>query len=154
MTSARRELQIVRDGDGRPVVWSVRSDPDWTKPVAFLIHGYNVEQAAAAASYEKLLKLLGRVGRLPPVLENNSWTLFWPGYASGGLAPGKLAIRSALSYSEQVPSAYQGATALNDYIDEYSLPGGQITIIAHSLGCRLTLELLDMYATRSPTRVT
>jgi len=56
------------------------------------------------------------------------------------------AIFSPLTYSIQIPSAVEAAQALRQYIDQTSSGQAEITLLAHSLGCRVALELLDSYA--------
>jgi hypothetical protein len=140
-----RELHIAQDGAGQPIVWSHGLEPDWSRPIAFLIHGYNVEPRGAAAAYARLFDTIRRVTLLPPLLDARSWLVYWAGYESGGLAPGKTLV-SPLTYAAQIPSACDAARGLRDYIDRRSGGQAQVSLIAHSLGCRVALELLDAYA--------
>lgn len=142
----QRELQIAQEGNGKAVVWSHGSEPDWSMPVAFLIHGYNVDPRGAAQAYSRLFDTIRRLTLLPPLLNSQSWLVYWPGYASGGLASGKT-LASPLTYAAQIPSARDAAGALREYIDQKSGGKAHVSLIAHSLGCRLALELLDSYVT-------
>src|SRR6266851_7956041 len=152
-----RELQIGKDGNGNPSVWTRNGRaPDWSSPVCLLLHGYNVEPQGAASNYERLFRTIQEKAKtlLPPLLDSRSWLVYWQGYASGGLAPGKT-LSSPLTYASQIPSAREAAEALRRYIDQRSPTrfAPQITLIAHSLGCRVALELLDSYA-RFPAKGT
>lgn len=145
-TKMTRELYIAQDGTGQPLVWTHGVEPDWGQPICFLIHGYNVDPQGAAEAYSRLFHSIQRRQVLPALLNSRSWLVYWAGYASGGLATGK-SIISPLTYAQQIPSAMAAAQALRRYIDQYSRPESEITVIAHSLGCRLALELLDSYIT-------
>jgi pimeloyl-ACP methyl ester carboxylesterase len=151
-----RELQIGKDQNGNPSVWTLNERaPDWSSPVCLLLHGYNVESQGAASNYKRLFHTIEATKTLlPPLLDSRSWVVYWQGYASGGLAPGKT-LSSPFTYASQISSARKAAEALRRYIDERSPTrfAPQITLIAHSLGCRVALELLDSYA-RFPTKGT
>ncbi len=140
----RREWMIQHDGAGRPTVYPLE-EPDWSSPICLLLHGYNVEPEGALRAYDRLFATLRSVAILPPILSSRSWRVYWPGYASGGLAAGKT-FTSPLTYASQIPSAREAAVALREYIDRKASGRAQITMIAHSLGCRVVLELLDSYA--------
>jgi hypothetical protein len=88
----QRELHIVKDGTGHAKVSNFGLEPDWDMPITFLIHGYNVEPIEAMSAYSRLLETIRRAALLPPLLESRSWQVYWAGYASGGLAPGKMLI--------------------------------------------------------------
>jgi len=145
---AARELYIP-DVSGVPRYEARPVTPDFSKPTCLLIHGYNVRPEDARDSFELLFRTVERFGELPPLLRFRSWLVYWRAYASLGLASGK-AVVSPLTYAQQVPAACIAAQALRRYIDDHSKnTKPQITIIAHSLGCRLALELLESYA-KSP----
>jgi hypothetical protein len=143
-----RELLISPDGR----VTNFGNLPDWSSPLCFLIHGYNVEPRGAASAFERLFRTIRRETLLPSLLDSQSWLVYWQGYASGGLAAGKTGL-SPLTYAAQIPSAIRAAEALREFIDRRppSQFVPQITFIAHSLGCRVVLELLDSYAKSSVT---
>jgi hypothetical protein len=140
-----QELAIIRDGKGQARVSNFGREPDWRMPITFLIHGYNVDPEGAASAYERLFSTSGMKTLPPPLLESRRWLVYWEGYASGGLATGKT-ILSPLTYAAQIPSACAAARALRQYIDQKSGGRAEVYLIAHSLGCRLALELLDQYA--------
>lgn len=144
-----RELQIGTDGSGAPVVWSQQgNEPDWHAPICLLLHGYNVDPQGAVAAYDRLFQTIRHKALLPALLDSRSWIVYWPGYASGGLASGKT-LMSPLTYASQIPSARDAAHALRHFIEQRcpSEVRPEITIVAHSLGCRVALEFLDSYET-------
>jgi pimeloyl-ACP methyl ester carboxylesterase len=146
----RRELQIDKDGSRSPVVrTSLGIEPDWRAPVALLLHGYNVEPHEAATAFERLLITINKASPpLPSLLALQSWVVFWQGYTSGGLARGKT-LSSPAHYAAQIPSAVEAAQALEEYLYSRAGGGARVTLIAHSLGCRVALELLDRFARSS-----
>jgi pimeloyl-ACP methyl ester carboxylesterase len=141
----KRELHVERSGDGSAKIFSAGTEPDWAGPVTFLIHGYNIAPQGAAEAYSALFDLMKELHILPAFVESRSWLLYWAGYTSGGLATGKTPI-APFTYAHQIPSACVAAGALKRYLDEKST-SAHINLIAHSLGCRLVLELLQSYAT-------
>jgi len=145
------ELRIDRDRHGSPTVFTEPGqEPDWRRPVCLLLHGYNVSPPAANSAYMRLFDTIRCQTGLPPFLQSRSWLVCWPAYASWGLARGKT-IFSPLTYSLQIPSAVEAAQALKRYIDRVNSDRPEITLLAHSLGCRVALELLDSYAMTSRT---
>lgn len=110
-----------------------------------LVHGYNVEERGGQNSMAHLRSALAEGC---PKLEREILTVTWPGNASwlkGGPA----------AYFAKVPVA-KGAGRLfgEHFAAEFRNRGGprQLVIVAHSLGCRLTLEFLSHLnrATRPP----
>jgi pimeloyl-ACP methyl ester carboxylesterase len=109
------------------------------------VHGYNNSRAAARGSFEGFVKGLeaatGR-GMLP-------WPVFgvqWPGDEPN-------AAISALSYPLKIKVAQRAADKIFDYLRGIFGPGGApitLHVVAHSLGCRLTLELLEKLARGNP----
>jgi hypothetical protein len=101
--------------------------------VILLVHGYNVDQQGAIRSYQAVFtSTLGEVGYV-----------FWPGDARGGI------IISTGSYPWQIPGAKQSALRLANLLRGLFGPGGgpiAISLVGHSLGCRLILELLKIVA--------
>jgi Alpha/beta hydrolase of unknown function (DUF900). len=97
--------------------------------VVLLIHGYNNVKRVALRSYNKVFtRSFPRTGHV-----------FWPGDIKGGQ------LISAPSYPWQILHAREAAARLADYFHGVIGPNGApvlITLIAHSLGCRLVFELL------------
>jgi hypothetical protein len=147
-----RELHVVVGSSGAPLVVAPGLEPDWSTPVCLLLHGYNVDPPGAQRAFSSLFSTIEHAVAVPTLLISQSWLLCWPGYVSLGLASGK-AQMSALTYPNQITSARRAAEAMREYIDQRSGKNPQISIIAHSLGSRVALELLDSYA-RYPGSVT
>ncbi len=113
-----------------------------------LVHGFNVDLCAACRSYETFkerLVLKWRVRSLP---------LYWPGDSATRLARlrGQSGLttefKSKLSYPFQIKRAVRSAEILSSFLagnigrHRSRRSRLEINIVAHSLGCRLTLELL------------
>jgi hypothetical protein len=147
-----RELHIVLGSSGDPLVVAPTVEPDWAAPVCLLLHGYNVDPPGASRAFSSLFSTISRAVLVPTLLSSQSWLVCWPGYVNLGLASGKAQI-SALTYPDQIGSARRAAEALRTYIDQRAGRNPRISIIAHSLGSRVALELLDAYARQpGPTR--
>ena len=109
------------------------------------VHGYNNSRSAARGSFEGFVKSLeaatGR-GMLP-------WPVFgvqWPGDEPNS-------VLSAASYPFKIRVAQRAADKIFDYLTGIFGPGGApiiLHVVAHSLGCRLTLELLEKLARGNP----
>ncbi|WP_124706414.1 alpha/beta hydrolase [Sulfuriferula multivorans] len=103
-----------------------------------LIHGYNNTQEGALASYGKFLENSG--------LDKASSTgqpcgFLWPGDKDWGLL-------SAFSYPFELEPAKQSAALLHTFLLKQTVPGNwplEVTLVCHSLGNRLGLELVDQY---------
>ncbi len=109
-----------------------------------LVHGFNVDERAAAKNYEAFSKRLWREGS--SVRESEQCCkFFWPGNEAG-------AFQSALSYSRQIAKARECGVLFGDYLREYLQKSQrtQIILICHSLGCRLVLEALKYITAVSP----
>jgi Alpha/beta hydrolase of unknown function (DUF900) len=115
-----------------------------SRRVILLVHGFNVDLCAAGASYREFTA--------PLYLHWKSRTVwvYWPGdaVARRPLLARLSGILSAASYLFQADRAEEAARKLADHIGRASstfLPKEPIrlTIIAHSLGCRLALELIN-----------
>jgi pimeloyl-ACP methyl ester carboxylesterase len=118
--------------------------------VILLAHGYNNSQSVALASYKAFLQNVG------DPLAGSAAGLFWPG---DGITFRRTTRRSlwhspllsALSYPWQPQRAAEAAERLSevmaDAIRARSLVGRRpltINVVAHSMGCQLTLELLKL----------
>lgn len=109
------------------------------------VHGYNNSRAAALESFEGFVagleKASGR-GTLP-------WPVFglqWPGDEAN-------AAISAASYPVKIKVAQRAAEKVFEYLTGVFGPGGapiMLHVVAHSLGCRLTLELLERLRRGAP----
>lgn len=109
------------------------------------VHGYNNSRSAAQGSFDGFVKALeaatGR-GMLPwPVIG-----VQWPGDEPN-------AAISAASYPLKIKVAQRAAEKIFEYLTRAFGPGGApiiLHVVAHSLGCRLTLELIDKLARGNP----
>jgi pimeloyl-ACP methyl ester carboxylesterase len=99
-----------------------------------LIHGYNVTDGDAAETLNGFRKTLENFA---PDLPRNTFTCTWTGNMRS-LGPA--------AYPFMLRYAKESATTLLEAIDEwYAEPWAakELIIVAHSLGCRLTLEMLS-----------
>lgn len=109
------------------------------------VHGYNNSCSAARGSFAGFVSGLeaatGR-GMLP-------WPVFgvqWPGDEPNSLI-------SAASYPFKIRVAQRAADKIFEHLTGIFGPGGApiiLHVVAHSLGCRLTLELLERLARGNP----
>lgn len=109
------------------------------------VHGYNNSRAAARKSFDGFLAgLENSTGRGPL-----PWAVFgvqWPGDEPNGAI-------SAMSYPFKIKVAQRAADRIFAHLTTQFGPGGApivLHIVAHSLGCRLTLELLEKLARGTP----
>jgi len=131
-----------RRGVGGPVAKEVRDDPPgWmanANQAVLLVHGFNNNQKEARKAYEKFRANLPtgiwRVGEVQ-----------WPGDADFGF----LQWLDFLSYPTEIPDARDSAERLAAFLAKLARtnPTIEITLVGHSLGCRLILELLDRFET-------
>lgn len=135
--SAREPLE-----DGTQVASAVRPLENSPHPTSsrlvLLVHGYNNTAAEAAESYERFVENVN-VHRLQR--HGQVCCLHWPGNKKWG-------IFSALAYPLEIRKAKESAARLARYLADYAAatPGGwplDVTLICHSLGNRLALELVD-----------
>lgn len=105
-----------------------------------LIHGYNNDESAAREAYDGFRAVQRELGDLSPdqpVADGRLVDVYWPGDADWGIA-------SPLYYMWSIGKAQATAAKLADAIKRAVDQSGfkQIDIVAHSMGSRLTLELL------------
>ena len=117
-----------------------------------LIHGYNVTLCKAGCDY----------GAFADNVRATTWwsvvtRFYWPGDANPPfgrwLAAGLRRTLSGASYMLQIRTAGDAAQRLFQWFCPDSPPTRQpeVSIVAHSLGCRLALELLAQLAGQRPT---
>jgi pimeloyl-ACP methyl ester carboxylesterase len=109
--------------------------------LVLLVHGYNNPQAKAEEAYRGFRCVQGMLGDLNdarPVGYGSMVEVYWPGDFNLGRA-------SALLYMLCVPRARNSAERVATALQRAAALGGPKTvdIVAHSLGCRLTLELIE-----------
>ncbi|MDH7975673.1 alpha/beta fold hydrolase [Sphingomonas sp. AR_OL41] len=119
--------------------------------ILLLIHGFNVTQADADRSYTIFER------QLSDDVRNRIVRLYWPGDSSTkadsrtGQQGALSKYLSAASYSWKPPIARQSAQKLRDLLNATFISRAnsgrnrplEICVVAHSLGCRLTLEMLE-----------
>ena len=112
--------------------------------LVLLIHGYNNDTRAAADAYEGFharQRDLDDRGPADPAsgsryADGRTFVeVYWPGDAAWGLL-------SFLFYMGSITHAIQTAERLAGYLAEHVGNAVRIDIVAHSMGCRLGLELL------------
>ncbi len=116
-----------------------------------LIHGYNNHRGEAAAAYLRFRN--GQCAQYEDVQPErlNAWLAdtFWPGDAAW---PGLFDWLDFLYYPRAVAMARASAPMLADLL--WRLPRLEtIDVIAHSLGCRVTLETLRLLRQRGQPRI-
>jgi pimeloyl-ACP methyl ester carboxylesterase len=105
-----------------------------------LIHGYNndfKDSLQAYQGFEQLQRELAGLDEAAPVANGRIVQIYWPGDADWGVA-------SPLFYPMSIGRARTTAEALADTLKRAARQGGHkyVDIVAHSMGCRLALELL------------
>lgn len=120
--------------------------------VVLLIHGYNNTEGAARESYRDFVRNVN-AHALRPILDDDDgvghipvFKVFWPGDWNVNVAV------SSLSYPQMVHRAPRVADKLEAFLNDLSGPGGgpmQIHIVAHSLGSRVTGELVNYLKNRN-----
>lgn len=113
------------------------TDPLATKRrVTLFIHGFNVDEAAAREAYRAMRQ------SLPAHKRDDIVWLMWPGDMFDN------SIASAAAYSfilDRIPACrVKTAEYLTAALSTNPHPEVELRVIAHSLGCRLTLEVLTL----------
>lgn len=139
---AMSEISVRHDDVGGPFAPDVSPSPDkfklTTSRILILIHGYNNPLKDARESYAEFLKNSGldgiaKVGQV--------CGFFWPGDKDWS-------VFSFLSYPLEITPAIKSAEALHRFLSQLKPPGGwplEVTIVCHSLGNRVGLELIKKY---------
>ena len=139
-------LSVRTASDGGVVAESVTESPKgWlggAPRIVLFVHGYNNNVREARESFETLTKQLP--GRFPKL----GW-FYWPGDADFGIFD----VLDFLSYPTEIPDAKSSAQRLADRLSQLAVEtnGVEITLVGHSMGCRLILECLRVFASQ-PTR--
>lgn len=114
-----------------------------TQHLVLLIHGYNNDAKAAAEAYE------GFHARQRDLDEDARYGIgrtfvevYWPGDHANK-------VRSIFFYMKSIERAIKTAGLLADYLADHVAAHCRIDIVAHSMGCRLALELLLALSGRS-----
>jgi len=132
---ASGDISVREQGSGGGVSAARESPPGWTqglRHVVLLVHGYNADMDDARRAFDGFLRMLP--ARFPP-----AGRVYWPGDADWG-------VLSTFCYPSKVPVARESAARLAGLLARLRGPGGgpiELTLVGHSLGCRVILELLE-----------
>lgn len=143
MTTLNARLSFRRDPHGGDV------GPGQTTPtdaltrfdrVVLLIHGYNNDEPDAQIAYEgfdRLQRELGGIQEQQPVAGGRIVEVYWPGDANWGVC-------SFLYYMGSIAKALESARLLAEALRTAADARGflNVDMVAHSMGCRLALEVL------------
>lgn len=126
-------------GHVAPRVSTTGAPMNGRREATLLIHGYNNSQSEADSSFESFSADLNGVSS---ATDFSVFGVEWPGDS-------KIKLISALSYPLELGPAKDSAKRLFEFLKGLSGPQGTpivVRIVAHSLGCRLALELLEYFA--------
>jgi len=149
------DLSVVQGSTGLGVQTTPGEDLDGRLSAWLFLHGYNTSPLRAGENFELLLETIINLGLRRPVKADRSWLVAWHGYQRR-MAGWQESWTSGFTYPWQVPYAVEVGKALAEYISGLSGPGDsriEITFVAHSLGCRVVLEVLNRLASMSHDRV-
>lgn len=148
-----KELSCRTDASGgglTPAVYPLPSEGPSGTTLILLIHGYDNDVKSARDSYSTFVNHLQTEWNKAAVVLPNIYRFYWPGDKSWSIFP-------FLSYPLEIGPAKESAGLLLEYISELRAANGGIMdvfFIAHSLGNRLVMELLELVATGTlPTGV-
>ncbi len=114
--------------------------PNGRHSILLLIHGYNVSLEKARQAYESFMVALER--EAPNGFSLPVYQFMWPGDD-----PNKL--ESALSYFRNIDVALDSGILLANFLQSLHGPDGgpiDVHVVAHSLGNRVLLQMLDRIA--------
>jgi hypothetical protein len=149
------ELSVRFTGSGIPLAEQVElrlrtSVPDRRRPEAgspngrhsilLLIHGYNVSLEKARQAYDSFMEALDRLA--PNGFSLPVYQFMWPGDDPNTL-------QSALSYFRKIDVATDSGILLASFLRNLHGPDGgpiDVHVVAHSLGNRVLLQMLDRIA--------
>lgn len=111
-----------------------------SRRLLLLIHGYNNDLEAGKDAYQGFIRVQHELADLPPdrpICDGQIVGVYWPGDADWG-------IFSALYYPWSIEKAKTAAASLATALESAAREGllHEVDVIAHSMGSRLTLELL------------
>jgi|SRR5882762_2143404 len=119
---------------------------DGNDHVLILVHGYNNSFTDAEKNYKGFLD---HFTENFPAYIGQTAEFFWPGDSP-------IKIISILSYPNQIEPAIQSAQRLSAYL--WNFKGArnglmEVSLIGHSLGCRVVLELLALWTGGMPASI-
>jgi pimeloyl-ACP methyl ester carboxylesterase len=135
----RKRLTFYRTSDGVVVTPRIFV----RNRLILLIHGFNEPERKAIKSYSKFGNRLA----VAPAVGNDLVDVFWPA--------GNGRIESSGSYPSVLQVAKATAAALDHHLQEAISPTGyptRISMIGHSMGCRLALETARALIAKEPQR--
>jgi hypothetical protein len=134
------ELSVRSDASGGEVLPQIEGSLGaYGSQIVFLFHGYNDSFAVASASYAAFLQNFPATANpLTDKWKPAIHKCFWPGDKSWGPV-------SFASYALELQPAKDSAKTFAYFLESLPAPGGVLDIyfIAHSLGNRVVLELLN-----------
>ena len=143
MTKVSGALSVREDCEGGAVASELTEFPNgWfggaTHFVLF-VHGFNNDLDEAREAYGRL------TDRLPDRFPKLGW-FYWPGDASFGWFD----VLEFVSYPTEIPDARYSAQRLADELTRLAREnlGVEITLLGHSLGCRLIAECVHLLASQ------
>jgi predicted alpha/beta hydrolase family esterase len=142
-----REISVRKLRAGGPVLSKAVENPKGllrrARDLALLIHGFNVDICSAGCSYDHFNRAAGLKW------QSRSIPVYWPGDAASRWNAPVIWSKfvSIASYPWQIPRAKLTAQRIADLIISSRVGAVsplKLSIVAHSLGCRVTLELLRL----------
>ncbi len=141
------ELTVRVDGQSGAVATQVRDDGHLASSnphhILLLVHGYNNAQQDAERSYDTFIgNILNAIGSARVDLDAIA-KFHWPGDESTILG-------STVGYPFDINHARDAAARLADYLTQIPVPTLRVTLVGHSMGCRLILEALGRITSATP----
>ena len=137
-------LSVRTECEGGDVATETEINPtfwlDGTTHLVLLIHGFNNDVNEARESFRTMTELLP--DRFPKI----GW-VYWPGDADLGWFD----FLDFVSYPTEIIDAQGSAELLAGTLRQFNKlnPGAEVTLVGHSLGCRLISECLDIMMRQS-----
>ena len=125
----------VEDKDG------LETNTDW-RHLLVLVHGFNNSESQAEESYEGYIEMLRPGLARSRVAPDAVAKLHWP----GNVAIGPFSILDVVGYPWDVEQALRSVGPLGAFLDGLMARGPRgrlISVVGHSLGCRLIVETMN-----------
>jgi pimeloyl-ACP methyl ester carboxylesterase len=131
-----------RGGEVRPAAKVTRlAGLPYPSRILLLIHGYNVSQCSACHAYTGFIE---NFTSWPASIWWPVYRCFWPGDGETGT------FLDYAAYPWKIGTARECADRLHDLLKKVRGPAGravEVSIVGHSLGCRVVMELLERLRT-------